>query len=95
VLVDVLREWAGFLEVLVIDWEDNFGEREKGAWKLEKSVLEPIGGLEGVSTRVGRVVGDGSRKVAAEKYLTRLSRGLDSVEVFEGVEKPMGGGLMK
>jgi hypothetical protein len=72
VLVDVLREWAGFLEVLVIDWEDDFGGREAGYWELKKSVLESFEGLGGVGTWVGRTVVDewqgGDGEVAREGF---------------------------
>jgi hypothetical protein len=54
-------------------------------------VLEPFEGLEDAS----RMTVNESGRTAGEKLLRRFSRGLDSMEVFEGVEKSIKDGWMK
>lgn len=56
-----------------------------------RSVLEPFEGLEDAS----RMRVDESGRTAAEKLLRRLLKGLDGMEVREGVETPMRDGLMR
>jgi hypothetical protein len=59
--------------------------------KSLRNVLEPLEGLEGAS----RMTVNESGRTAGEKLLRRLLRGLDGMEVFEGVEKLVRDGLMR
>lgn len=81
-LVRVLREGAGALEVLVLDWKDDFDVDDEGSWEVKRGVLEPFGRLEDVRLIIGNVVVRESGRAKARKM---LGEALESLGRDEGV----------
>ncbi|KAF2796617.1 hypothetical protein K505DRAFT_323136 [Melanomma pulvis-pyrius CBS 109.77] len=81
-LVRVLREGAGALNVLVLDWKDDFDADEEVDWELKRSVLKPFGRLDDVRVMIGNVV---VRESGREKARKMLGEALESLGRSEGV----------